>query len=94
VPDATLSTYSAQQLAAPHELFPQATGEVMVMAIELALTGFDQLQLAGHPLDRSTARELMAAMFRLRGLPHLWDRYLAFSRVIDTESLSPYFVGL
>jgi hypothetical protein len=94
VADATLSAHSPEQLAAPHELYPQATGEVMVMAIEIALTGFDRLQLAGHPLDRATARELMAAMFRLRGLPHLWERYLVFSKHIDIKRLEPYFEGL
>jgi hypothetical protein len=94
VTDAELSTYSPQQLAAPHELFPRATGEVMVMAIELALRGFDRLRLAGHPLDRAAARELMAAMFRLRGLPHLWERYLSFSAEVDVAVLEHYFEGL
>jgi hypothetical protein len=94
VTDAELSAYSPEQLKAPHELFPEATGEVMVMAIELALRGFDRLKLAGHPLDRDTARELMAAMFRLRGLPHLWERYLSFARVVDITTLEPYFEGL
>jgi hypothetical protein len=94
VSDAELTTYTSAQLKAPHELFPQATGEVMVMAIELALRGFDRLRQAGHPLDRDTARELMATMFRLRGLPHLWERYLAFTRVVDITTLEPYFEGL
>ncbi len=94
VPDSTLSALSPEQLKKPHEIFPQATGEVMVLAIELALTGFDRLRRAGHPLDRSTARELMAAMFRLRGLPHLWDRYLSFSQRVDVATLEPYFEGL
>jgi len=56
IADAQLSAYTSAQLAAPHELFPRATGEIMVMAIELALRGFDRLRLAGHPLDRATAR--------------------------------------
>lgn len=94
VPDAQLSTYTAAELGAPHELFPQATGEVMVMAIELALRGFDCLRQAGHPLDRATARELMAAMFRLRGLPHLWERYLSFESRVDNTTIEPYFEGL
>lgn len=94
VADAELSAYTAEQLKAPHELFPQATGEVMVMAIELALRGFDRLRSAGHPLDRDTARELIAALFRLRGLGHLWGRYLEFERVVDIAALEPYFEGL
>ena len=36
----------------------------------------------------------MAAMFRLRGLPHLWERYLAFSKDVDIKRLEPYFEGL
>jgi len=94
IPDAQLSGYTAEQLAAPHQLFPQATGEVMVLAIELALSGFDRLRLAGHPMERTTARELMAAMFRLRGLPHLWERYLAFSERVDLATLQCYFEEL
>jgi hypothetical protein len=94
VSDQTLSALSTEELSTSHTLFPQATGEVMVLAIELALTGFDRLRRAGHPLDRSTARELMAAMFRLRGLPHLWDRYLSFSEHVDLARLEPYFEGL
>ena len=93
VADSQLSAYSTEELKAPDKLFPQATGEVMVMAIELALTGFDRLRLAGHPLDRETARELMAAMFRLRGLPHLWERYLAFSKQVDMKLIEPFFEG-
>ncbi len=93
IPDARLSTYTTAELAAPHELFPQATGEVMVMAIELALRGFDRLRLAGYPLDRATARELMSAMFRLRGLPHLWECYWAFSQRVDVATIEPYFEG-
>jgi hypothetical protein len=93
VSDAELSGYSSEQLAKAHDLFPQATSEIMVLAIELALRGFDSLQRAGHPLDRVTARELMAMMFRLRGLPHLWERYTASSNV-DMATLEPYFEGL
>jgi hypothetical protein len=52
------------------------------------------LRLAGHPLDRDTARELIAALFRLRGLAHLWGRYLEFERVVDIAALEPYFEGL
>lgn len=89
--DAELSKLSQEQLKRPHESFPKATGEVMVLAIELALRGFDSLALAGHPLDRTTARELMAAMFRLRGLPHLWEMYLASSRAVDARAFEPYF---
>jgi hypothetical protein len=94
IADSQLAAYTPAELAAPHELFPQATGEVMVMAIELALRGFDRLRQTGHPLDRATARELMAAMFRLRGLPHLWERYLAFSTRVDDTTIEPYFEGL
>ena len=65
----------------------------MVLAIELALTGFERLKQARHSLDRETARELIAAMFRLRGLPQLWERYLAFSQVVDMKLLEPYLEG-
>jgi len=94
VPDATLSACTDAQLAAPQETYPAATGEVMVMAIELALRGFECLHEAGHPLDRAAARELMAAMFRLRGLPHLWQRYVQLCETVDLSKLEPYFVGL
>jgi hypothetical protein len=45
-------------------------------------------------MERTTARELMAAMFRLRGLPHLWERYLAFSERVDLATLQCYFEEL
>lgn len=94
IPDDQLLTYTPAELAAPYELFPQATGEVMVIAIEQALRGFDRLRLAGYPLDRATACELMAAMFQLRGLPDLWECYLAFSQRVDVATIELYFEGL
>ena len=94
VSDAEISACTPEQLAAPLETYPRATGEVMVMAIEIALRGFDELNAAGHPLDRVTATELMAAMFRLRGLPHLWERYLTLRESVDIAQLEPYFEGL
>jgi hypothetical protein len=93
IADSALSAYSPEQRSAPHELFPEAVGEVMVLAIELALTGFERLRQARHSLDRETAREMIAAMFRLRGLPQLWERYVAFSQVVDMKLLEPYFEG-
>jgi hypothetical protein len=35
----------------------------------------------------------MAMMFRLRGLPHLWQRYVN-SADVDVATLEPYFEGL
>lgn len=94
ITDAELSACTVEQLKAPHVTYPRATGEVMVLAIELALRGFDRLHEAGHPLDRVAAREMLAAMFRLRGLPHLWEQYLSSSGSVELKDLEPFFVGL
>ena len=89
VSDAALSALSVADQKAPERVFPEATGEVMVLAIELCLSGFDRLTEAGHPLNRETARELIGAMFRLRKLPHLWNLYLESAKLVDVATLEP-----
>jgi hypothetical protein len=73
--DAELTRLSDDVLEAPETHFRIATGQVMQIAIEMALAGFERLQEIGHPADRSTAQELIGAMFTLRGLARLWSLY-------------------
>jgi len=89
VNDADILALDDATLDAPHQCFPQATDEVMALAVELALSGFDHIRRAGHPLDRSTALRLMGAMFTLRGLPHLWTRYQS-AAPMEPALLKPY----
>jgi hypothetical protein len=73
--DAELSAMSTELRKAPERHFPRATREVMRVAIEMALEGFDILNENGHPADRSAALQLIKAMFKLRGLERLWSIY-------------------
>ena len=78
--DNALSALSDEVLAKPELRFPIATEQVMQMAIEMALEGFSILHGLGHPADRDAAVELIKAMFKLRGLQHLWEVYERASR--------------
>lgn len=89
VADEALAALDDAALATPHLHFPQAVDEVMALAVELALSGFDRIRAAGHPLDRPTASRLMGAMFALRGLPHLWTRHQNAAPVAPAV-LAPY----
>ena len=73
--DAQLKQLPAEKLKAPEAHFSIATQQVMQLAIEMALAGFARLHEVGHPVERSAARELIQAMFKLRGLERLWQVY-------------------
>lgn len=73
--DVELSNMSDAVLQAPEQSFKLATSQVMRVAIELALAGFERLHDVGHPADRTAALDLIGAMFTLRGLARLWSIY-------------------
>jgi hypothetical protein len=73
--DAQLAAMSPELRRQPERAFPRATREVMKVAIEMALEGFDIINEAGHPADRGAALQLIKAMFKLRGLERLWSIY-------------------
>jgi hypothetical protein len=75
--DAELKQLPPEVLKAPEVHFNLATTEVLHMAVEMALAGFERLNRIGHPVERSAARELIKAMFKLRGLERLWHLYEA-----------------
>lgn len=75
ITDAVLRAYSEEELKAPETQFPASTRSVIALALETALDGFDLLHRLGHPIDRASAMEMAHAMFRLRGLAHLWELY-------------------
>jgi len=73
--DAALAQTPVEKLKSPEIYFGIATQQVMQLAIEMALAGFARLHELGHPVERSAARELIQAMFKLRGLERLWQVY-------------------
>ena len=73
--EASLADMPMDDLAAPENIFPQATREVLALAVELALQGFGLLHDLGHMIDRAAAVDLIGVMFHLRDLPHLWKLY-------------------
>jgi hypothetical protein len=79
VTDADLSAVDASVLSTPQRVFPSATGEVLSLAVKLAVDGFEQLHRLGHPIDRAVALALVGALFNLRGLGYLWDFYESFT---------------
>ena len=70
-----LNRLDAEVLKHPEIHFRRATQQVMHLAIEMALKGFDYLKQIGYPADRSSAQELIRTMFQLRGLERFWDIY-------------------
>lgn len=60
-------------LANPEVMFPRATGQVLCLATAMALEGFDMLHSNGYVMSRNAAEDIMGAMFKLRGLQHLWE---------------------
>jgi len=77
--DAALAAMDEAALAAPERIFPRATAEVLALAMDHALAGFDLLHAAGHPVGRGAAHSLIAALFRLRGVERLWKLYVRTS---------------
>lgn len=73
--DADLTHAPSEKLKTPEVHYPNATQQVMQLAIEMALAGFQRLHEIGHPVERSAAKELIQAMFKLRGLERLWQVY-------------------
>lgn len=73
--DAELKALSPAARQAPEVHFERATRQVMEVAIDTALDGFARLQALGHPVQRAAAVDIMAAMFRLRGVERLWSLY-------------------
>jgi hypothetical protein len=73
--DADLTRLPDDVLKLPEQHFKRATSQVMRIAIEMALAGFERLHDVGHPTDRGAALELIGAMFTLRGLARLWSIY-------------------
>lgn len=73
--DQALLDIAEDDLATPENIFPQATRDVLSLAVEMALEGFARLRDLGHVIDRAAARELIEIMFRLRGLRRLWMLY-------------------
>jgi hypothetical protein len=73
--DADLKQLPAEVMKSPEIHFSLATQQVMQLAVEMALAGFARLHEIGHPVERSAARELIKAMFKLRGLERLWQVY-------------------
>ena len=59
--------------AAPERRFPRATREVLSLALETAREGFQSLRQAGHAVEPSALQRILAVLFRLRGLRHLWE---------------------
>lgn len=70
--DAELRALSADERRLPEVQFPVATREVMSLAIEMAVDGFARLSELGHAVDRESGLQLIAAMFKLRGLERIW----------------------
>lgn len=93
VTDADLSALRSEVLRAPEQHFATATRQVMEVAIEMALRGFELLHQVDHPVDRSAGLRLIAAMFKLRGLERLWDFYERepVHRSRDALDCSQYF---
>jgi len=75
VSDAALAMRTDADLAEPERLFPRATAEVLALAMDHALAGFDLLHAAGHPIGREAALALIETLFRLRGVERLWNLY-------------------
>ena len=73
--DQDLPDIAEDDLATPENIFPQATRDVLSLAVEMALEGFGRLHDLGHVIDRAAALDLIGTMFRLRGLNRLWVLY-------------------
>jgi len=84
--DAHLKELAPEVLKAPEVHFKTATAQVMQVAIEMALAGFALLHQVGHPSDRAAAVELIATMFRLRGLERLWSVYEHSQRITPSPA--------
>lgn len=91
--DQSLAQLESAALQNPEKHFPIATKQVMHLAIEIALVGFDRLNKIGHPVDRIAARELIETMFSLRGLERLWSVYEDYVVSGDHQAIdcTPYF---
>ena len=85
--DDDLKAMSKHDLAYPERAFPNATREVLLLAIETAMAGFSRLHRLGHVIDRGAALELMETLFHLRGLPHLWNIWREERAAADVTSL-------
>jgi len=70
-----LNRLDPEVLKHPEIHFQRATQQVMHLAIEMALKGFDYLKQIGYPADRPSAQELIKTMFQLRGLERFWDTH-------------------
>jgi hypothetical protein len=70
-----LNRLDPEVLKHPEMHFPRATQQVMHLAIEMALKGFDYLTQIGYPADRSSVQELIKTMFQLRGLERFWNTH-------------------
>ncbi len=70
-----LNQLDVEVLKHPEIHFRRATQQVMHLAIEMALKGFDYLKQIGYPADRSSTQELIKTMFHLRGLERFWNTY-------------------
>jgi hypothetical protein len=88
--DADLRALSTEIRRVPEQRFPVATREVMSLAIEMAVDGFDRLRQLGHAVDRASGLELIAAMFRLRGLERIWNVFADERRAHSGESALNY----
>ena len=86
--DAQLLRRPASALEAPHRAFPRATAEVLYLAVEIALDGFERLRGLGYPIDRSGGLQLLSVLFRLRGLGELWDFRLAPQGALTPEQIA------
>lgn len=74
--DAQLSALDETARIRPETRFPKATADTVMLAVNMALAGFEQLSSLGHPVNGVAATRLIGAMFQLRGLSRLWDLYL------------------
>lgn len=74
--DAELKKLDGAACDQPETRFPKATADTVMLAVNMALAGFDHLSDFGHPVNREAATRLIRAMFALRGLSRLWDLYL------------------
>ncbi len=90
VSDEELRQMPPAALARPHESFPEATAQVLVLAVDMALAAFERLRSIGHVIDRAAAMQLIEAMFQLRGLGGLWSCY---QRAASRAALTPPRAG-
>jgi hypothetical protein len=81
-----LNRLDPEVLKHPEIHFRRATQQVMHLAIEMALKGFDYLKQIGYPADGLSAQELIKTMFRLRGLERFWDTYQQYLDSTDGQT--------